>query len=508
MAQPLLHRYRVNYSRRTICDNYGTYWKEGRNRRVRHAQRLEAGRLLLLTYSSRHYGGDKKRKLTIGLRRWFMSRMDKGTNRFYGWMSVSIGGMVIFLSMGFMFSYQILVPVLRTEFGWNAAVVGGAASVTMLVLGFFSPLSGGVIAKFGPRKGIVAGNFLMALGFLIMGLQTEVWHLYLGYGVLVGIGACLGGMLPAMTLANNWFIRKRSMAMSIITFSSSVGGFAILPLMSFAVGLLGWRAGCFIIAAALLVCGVVIPWFAVRNRPEDMGQTPDGGFTGSKEEKDRKAHPVGIYTTPVEFSLKDAMRTKSLWLIAYGFVASQFLSSVMTTHQIAFLENLGISGITGALAAGLMYGVGIFGALGIGVLGLRFNMRRLNAIAVGIIVFGCFLLLAAKTLAFVYLYNIFLGIGVGAFTTGYIAQLSAYYGRTNFPKIMGVVFSFGTILGATGSLVAGILYDATGSYKAVFAVITLIFILSLLCIVSAKPPIHPLTACRKHEKAGSDSLKN
>jgi cyanate permease len=293
--------------------------------------------------------------------------------------------------------------------------------------------------------------------------------------------------------------------MSIITFSSSVGGFAILPLMSLVIGLMGWRAGCFFIAAALCVFAVVIPWFTVKNRPEDIGQTPDGGSGADQVKENRKVKLKTLYTTPVEFSLGDAMRTKALWLIAYGFVASQFLSSVMTTHQIAFLENIGIDGITGALAAGLMYGVGIFGALGIGVLGLSVNMWRLNIIAIGIIVSGCFLLLAAGTLTFVYLYNIIIGIGLGAFNTGYIAQLSAYYGRGNFPKIMGVVFSFGTILGATGSLVGGVLYDVTGSYRAAFAVITLIFIFSFLCIIFAKPPVHPAMKGNEAIPAGPDS---
>jgi MFS family permease len=430
-----------------------------------------------------------------------MNSMDLKSEHFYGWKSVSIGGLVIFLSMGCMFSFQLLLPVLRTEFGWSAALIGGASSVTMLALGLVSPLCGAIITKYGARKGIMAGNFFMAMGFLVMALQTKPWHLYLGYGVLVGIGASLGGILPAMTLANNWFIKKRSMAMSIVTFSSSIGGFAFLPVMSIFIGWRGWRAGCFIITAAILIGAVLIPWLAVKDKPEDVGQVPDGASASAPKTEDPAKPTRELYTTPVEFTLVEAIRTKTLWLIIYGFVTTQFLNSVMSTHQMAFLGSIGISGVKGAVAAGLMYGIGILGALGIGALGLRFNLWRLNIIAMGVIVAGCILLLAARTLTMVYMYNTVIGIGVGGFTTGYVALLSSYYGRTHFPKIMGIVFLFGTLLGASGSFVAGIFYDITGHYTMVFAVLTLIFLLGLLCIIMAKPPKHPsLIAIRAEEE--------
>jgi len=426
--------------------------------------------------------------------------MDPKSERFYGWKTVSIGGLVIFLSMGCMFSFQLLLPVFRAEFGWSTALIGGASSVTMLALGLSSPLCGAIITKFGARKGIMAGNFLMAMGFLVMAIQKEPWHLYLGYGVLVGIGASLGGILPAMTLANNWFIKKRSMAMSIVTFSSSIGGFAFLPLMSIFIGWWGWRSGCFIITAAILIGAVLIPCLAVKDKPEDVGQVPDGMPAPAPKTEFPDKPARDLYTTPVEFTLGEAIRTRALWLIIYTFVTTQFLNSVMSTHQMAFLGSIGISGVKGATAAGLMYGIGIFGSLGIGALGLKFDLRRLNIISMGVIVAGCILLLAAKTLAMVYMYNTVIGIGVGAFTTGYIALLASYYGRKHFPKIMGIVFLFGTLLGASGSFVAGIFYDITGGYATIFALVALIFLFGLLCIILAKPPKHPSQMAIKAEK--------
>ena len=144
-----------------------------------------------------------------------------------------------------------------------------------------------------------------------------------------------------------------------------------------------------------------------------------------------------------------------------------------------------------ATAVGLFSGVGIIGALGIGALGLRFNMWPLAICCMALNTIGMVILLIAKTLPMVFLYNIVLGIGFGSFMTGLLTLFSSYYGRTDFPKIMGVTMPFGMLLGSSGAVISGALYDATGNYNLAFIIAAIFMLLCVVFIALAPPPRHP-----------------
>ena len=112
---------------------------------------------------------------------------------FYGWIALAGAALVYFTTSGaFYYSYGVFLPTICNEYGWSRALVGGALSVALLALGLPSPLVGASIARFGPRANIVFGNLLLALGLIGMSIATEVWQLYLFYGILGGLGAGFG----------------------------------------------------------------------------------------------------------------------------------------------------------------------------------------------------------------------------------------------------------------------------------------------------------------------------
>jgi len=405
-----------------------------------------------------------------------------------------MAGVVMFVVMGFMYSFQAFVPILCDEFGWTMGMVGGAASVAYALMGLMAPVAGILTAKYGAKRAIILGNFLVALGFLLLFFQTQPWHLYVGYGVLVGIGLSIGGTIPSTTLANNWFVRKRSMAMSIVMSSQSIGGFVLLPLTTAVIGILGWQWAFFVLSAMVIVFAVVLPGLIVRNKPEDMAQVPDG-VAGSKPEEEGSAKPSWEpYTTPVDFTLGEALRTRALWMLVLIVVTVGFTQNMLMVHQIAFLETIGITGMMAATGAGLLSGFGVLGSLGIGVLGLRFNMWPLSIASLLFATIGMSLMLVAKTIPMVFLYNIILGTGLYAFFTCFFSILSSYYGRTNFPKILGITVPFASIFGASGATVAGFMYDATGSYTLPLTIGVLALLVGVVLVILAPPPKHPSLA--------------
>ena len=150
---------------------------------------------------------------------------------FYGWFVVGGAITVWFVTVGtFFFSYGVFLPVMSDTFGWSRTATGAGLTIALLSFGLASPLVGVSIARFGPRKNIIAGNLVVALGMFGMSQCSELWQLYLFFGVMVGLGAGFGLYLACTTLVNNWFDHKRSLAMGIVVTAGSLAGFAFPPL--------------------------------------------------------------------------------------------------------------------------------------------------------------------------------------------------------------------------------------------------------------------------------------
>ena len=147
-------------------------------------------------------------------------------NAFYGWF-VLAGTMLVFFTSGgmFFYSYGVFLPVISDDLSWGRAAVGSGLSLGLLTYGLPSPLIGASIAKFGPRKNIIFGTSLAALGMFGMSQCSELWHLYFFFGVLVGLGTGFGMFLAGTTLVNSWFIERRPLAMGFLFGASGLAGF-------------------------------------------------------------------------------------------------------------------------------------------------------------------------------------------------------------------------------------------------------------------------------------------
>jgi MFS family permease len=224
----------------------------------------------------------------------------------YGWIALAGAALVYFATSGtFYYSYGVFLPAICTEYGWSRAVVGGAVSVTMLAFGLPSPIIGASIARFGPRVNIVFGNLLVVVGLAGMSIMREVWHLYLFYGILVGLGGGFGTYMALTTVVNNWFIRKRSLGMGLLISSGGLGGFAFPPLATWLISSFGLQMAWLAMAIIQLVCSVLIGGLIlVRNRPEDVGQTPDGVSSAHVNDIEEEISPASrVYQSSVSRNL-------------------------------------------------------------------------------------------------------------------------------------------------------------------------------------------------------------
>lgn len=415
-----------------------------------------------------------------------------GKDGFYGWVNLAVMCLFNIALMPMMMAFTFFLPFWVDEFGWSRGLASGAQTLSTVLMGVTAPLVAIFIMKRGTKQAIVLGNLLSIAGLVLLAFQSHIWQLYLGIGVFLGLGVSIGGMLAMMTVLNNWFIFKRSIALSISMGSMGFAGVIINPSMMALIGAIGWRNTYLILAATALVCCVIVPALLIKNKPEDLGQVPDGPVSEKRETAGAVRSPQkNLYKTPVDFTAKEALRTAALWLlVAYGSLRFLVMMGI-GAHIIAFQFDIGISATTAGMIGGVFSAVMLISQLGIGLLGLRIKMHTLIVIAALFGIAGFSLLIFANSVPMMLAYSIVYGIsaGIGSIAVGNLYP--DYFGRTEFPKIMGYTMPFNTFISGFGAPLTGYIRDVSGSYLPAFKIFLVLLVVGFFCVLFAKPPLHP-----------------
>jgi MFS family permease len=416
----------------------------------------------------------------------------KSADGFYGWMNLMVMFLFNMVLMPMMLSFMLFLPYWVEEFNWSRGLASGAQALFTILMGLAAPIVAIFIMKQGAKRAIVLGNILCVAGLILLSYQNHIWQLYLGVGVLLGLGVSIGGMLAMMTVINNWFIMKRTMALAISMASMGFSGVVVNPSVMALIETIGWRDTYLVLAAAAFIFCVVLPGLFIINKPEDLGQVPDGPASSKHETTETDSQKYKhLYKTPVDFTAKEALRTRALWLLVCYGALGMLVAMGAGTPIVDFQFDIGIPAITAGFVGSVFSAVMGIGQLGVGFLGLRIKMHYLAVGSMILAVVGFSLLLFAKSLPLMIAYAIIFGMGSGIQFIAIGNLFPDYFGRSQFPKIMGYTMPFNTIISSLGAPVAGYIRDTTGSYIPAFRIFLVLLIVSFFCILFAKPPVHP-----------------
>ena len=278
--------------------------------------------------------------------------------------------------------------------------------------------------------------------------------------------------------------------MGLVIAAGGLGGFFFPFLVTGLISSMGWQMTWLALAAIQLICAVLIGGLIlVRNRPEDMGQVPDGvSTTQTNEIQEKTSHASRVYQGAVDWQVWQVVRKPTTWLIAVLCAANFLAIGTVTAHQVAYLKDIGFSSMTAATTLSLVPGMSIFGRLGFGLLGTKFQVRHL-AIAsfVGQLV-ALVILLTTRSLFLIYIYAALFGISYGALVVALPTFIGVYYERAHYVQTLGLIFPLAIVAEAIGPLMAGAIYDTMGTYMPAFAIVTGFSGVGLICTILARPP--------------------
>ena len=405
---------------------------------------------------------------------------------FYGYWVVVAAFFCVFIMSGCGFyAFSLFVRPLQADFGWDRGGIMAAFAVYFLVMGVASPFVGRLVDRYGARKVIAIGAVIGGLGFILLSLMNNLWYFYGGY-IVTGIGMAAIGAVPASAVVSNWFKKRRGTAIGLMSAGVGAGGFVLAPLVGgYLIPNFGWRVS---YRALALLTWMLIPLVlrVIKTKPADMGLYPDG-----MPAPEAMAVTEASLSASEGLSLKMALATPTLWLIAVSFLASAFSHVGVIQNQVPYLEDIGFPV---AAAAGALGGVGLgslIGKLGFGWLCDRIQPKYACCISLVLQLVSIIILMSVQPvspLAIIWLYAIVMGLGAGGWLPTMSMLISASFGSASYGAVFGVIIFAQSIGIAAGPLMAGYMYDTMNTYHWAFIILSALYIVAIPAVLAVRRP--------------------
>ncbi|WP_034383880.1 OFA family MFS transporter [Deinococcus sp. YIM 77859] len=279
---------------------------------------------------------------------------EPGFNR---WL-VPPAALAVHLSIGQIYAYSVFNKPLSEYGGWSLLAVGVIFQIALAMLGASAALFGKWVERVGPRQSMFTAACFFAGGFLVAALGAatkQLWLIYLGNGLLGGIGLGIGYISPVSTLIK-WFPDRPGVATGMAIMGFGGGAMIASPLSVALMNRFGGGVPTNGITATFLTLAVI--YFAFMMFGVFTVRVPREGWKPAGYVPPTKAGNSMVTTANV--TVENAMRTPQFWLL----FAVLFLNvtagigilgqaSVMIQEMFS-AEVVGAAGVTAAAAAGFV----------------------------------------------------------------------------------------------------------------------------------------------------------
>jgi sugar phosphate permease len=402
---------------------------------------------------------------------------------YFGWIVVIVGALIMMLTMGTTVSvFGLYVLPVSEEFGLTRAEVNSGFALMNLGGAVIAPLVGRAADTWPVRRVMTAGALCYALACITIGLSDKLWLNAIVLGMILPV--TIGGLTSfgVMALVTRWFEAQRARALSLAAIGMSLGSVVMAPFVGWMLGSVGWRhmlVGQGIVIGALFLLMILI----LRDRPgpNDVEPRPKG-LEGTPP-------PAAVAAADQKpLSTREILSKPAFYVIAVTMALGMGTVQAVTISLIPMVQQTGIG--LAAAAAGLIsiMGVaGIAGRLALAAIGDRVNKALVLSLCLAAFAALVVMLPVPKTYLAVAVIIAVIGFLGGAILPLCFAILAEVVGPYTFASANGLASLVMALIGAATIRLSGDIYDATGTYHAVFAMLGgAIALGSLLMLVYAR----------------------
>ena len=389
-----------------------------------------------------------------------------GGRLFYGWVVVGICGLLGFLGTGF-YSYSrgVFLPSLaETLAGGSRMDISIGFSLAAVVGALIAPALGKFLDNHSPRHVILVGICAVSASYVLLAISNTLWQFYLVVAIGMGIGMSCMGTMAWHRCVIFWFDHWRGRAIAFAVMGGSIAGIMMPPLVTALVDSYGWRYGYTIFAITTSVSLLPVVFFALKDRPSDIGEVRDGHTYVNANQ----AEMVEIKDDSREWRWQELLQSPAFWSIGLIFGSMVCVFAAVMLHLFGHLGDIGL---TSTEAATVLSVTAFFAALGKPIVGWLSDWVGARFTIWLALICQCLALLAFtqatsfwSAIATGGLY----GFGYSGMSPLRTFAVSTSVGSKSFAMATGVLRWVELPFVLLASPLAGFIYDATGSYNDAF----------------------------------------
>jgi len=377
----------------------------------------------------------------------------------YGYIILAACFVIAMVAEGVEDSFGVFFEPLLSEFGWTRAMTSGALSMATMLHIPILLLAGRLTDRFGPRLLLSTCGFFFGLGYLLMSRTNTIWQLYLCYGVIASIGFGLY-WIPVASIIPRWFARKRGLMMGIVTAGIGIGTSIMPPLASRLIYTYGWRSTYLLIGSMSMGAIMISAQFLRRSPNQLCGLLPG----------EPKLNQQGMAEKPREFSFREAIHARSFWMFATIFFSWALCLSIIMIHSVIHAIGLGMTPASAANILAIIGIAGIAGRIAFGRLSDVIGIKPALIISFALLSIDFMWLLVAREAWMLYLFAAVFGIAYGTIEVLQSPLMAELFGLNSLGSILGASTAFASIGFTIGAVLAGYIFDITGSYNIAFLI--------------------------------------
>jgi OFA family oxalate/formate antiporter-like MFS transporter len=377
---------------------------------------------------------------------------------------VVIASFFLTSTFGIIYSYSDFFLPLGNQFGWSHTLNSTVPALALLVFSLGAIIAGYFATRIGFRKLCYVGTILVGAGTILASQIQNLPQLLLLFGLITPLGTSFV-VIIATASPVVWFVKRRGLAVGIMTAGSGFGTLVVPPLIEELIQLGGWRIGFLALGGGFFLLLVVASYFT--QTPDQRNLKPYGWQKMSEEEQRRSQLE--------EYSARQALSTKTFWVIYTMFFVGSFGATMFLVHAVPFAATVGISEIDASIALGVLGAGSLFSRIFIGLVADRLNRATgvIISFAVQFVSIGLIQFSSPKLLLLFYLCSFGIGFGYGGYLSDFIAMTGDIFGRKSIQMIWAFDETAFGFAGLISPIVAGFFFDSMHSYSLVFDIATI-----------------------------------
>ena len=414
---------------------------------------------------------------------------------FYGWINTAILFTIYFVALGLVFyGFSAIFPAMIKAMGWKRGEAALAHTLNLLLTGLMTPFLAIMLNRFGSRKIMGVGLTVLVTGLIILSTVTsELWQWILVWGFFMSFGFCFAGLLTIQFTVVHWFNVKRATVLGIVMSGAAVGGFIAQPFFTWLMEYTkAWQSG-WITGGIFVFLGLLLS-FWIRNKPEDLGQFPDGIDPDETGAATENSGTTRTYRTPDVWNMQEVIRTRTLYLIMTIMIAHVMPIFMVTTHAVLHLTDVGYTKMQAAsVLSFIILGSGI-ARFPMGWVGDRIEPRLILTGAMALMGIGLIGIWKAPSIPVLMVCGPIFGFAYGTALIMFPTIVANYFGPDQFASINGFLVPFIIPFGASVPVAAGYMADRLGNYDLPFSILGIVLIGGVIFSALLKPPRRTMQA--------------